>query len=149
MPELRIDIDEALALAAELQQLAEGLALGLEAATRAAAAETLAQARHAILTGPRSGRVYRSHGRVHRASAPGEPPASVSGRLAASLEAVDDGEALLVASEVDYALYLERGTATMAPRPFLGPAAEASEADFAAAIEAAVDAAIDAGLADR
>ena len=140
MPSLRIDIDEALALAADLQQWAEALAVGLEAATRAAAADTLAQARHAILSGPRSGRAYRLRGRDHRASAPGEPPASITGRLAQSLEVIDDGDALLVASEVDYALYLERGTATMAPRPFLGPAAEAAEAGFAAAVAAVVDA---------
>ena len=34
MPSLRIDIDEALALAADLQQMAEALAVGLEAAVQ-------------------------------------------------------------------------------------------------------------------
>ena len=45
-----------------------------------AAMETIAHAQAAILTGVRSGRLYRlSGGRLHRASAPGEPPANRSG----------------------------------------------------------------------
>lgn len=140
MPDLRIDVGEALVLADDLQQMAEALALRLDAAMRAAAEDTMARARSAILTGTRSGRLYRRHGRLMRASAPGEPPASVTGRLARSLETAADGDAVVIASEVDYALYLERGTRRLAPRPFLGPAAEDAEAAFAAAIEAAIDA---------
>lgn len=69
---------------------------------------------------PGSGRVY---GR-HRASAPGEPPASDTGRLLGSVETVlfDSGLVAEVGTGVEYGGHLEFGTVKMAPRPWLLPA---------------------------
>ena len=73
------------------------------------------------LTGNRSGRWYRVPGTrsMYRASAPGEPPASATGRLRSNIEMKLDRESVVVGTNVRYALYLERGTSKMRPRPFI------------------------------
>jgi len=75
-----------------------------------------------ILSGPHSGRVYGR--RKHQASAPGEPPASDTGRLIGSLTTSYDPVNLTgkVVVGAQYGLYLEFGTQRMEPRPFLRPA---------------------------
>ena len=78
-------------------------------------------------------RIYRRRGVEHQASAPGEPPAVWTGRLAGSARSDSGGDN--VVTEYDrnqfvgrltfatyYAAFLEFGTQTMEPRPFLRPA---------------------------
>lgn len=62
--------------------------------------------------------------RTHRASAPGEAPATDTGRLANSIEADIEGKNATVFTNVNYAPWLEFGTRTIAPRPFMFPALE-------------------------
>lgn len=71
------------------------------------------------------GRVYRQHGKLHRASAPGEYPATDSGRLVSSVDYEMAGpfEGHLQ-SDVEYALYLTTGTSKMAARKMLADALE-------------------------
>jgi len=73
-----------------------------------------------------TGRLYQRDGHVHVASAPGQPPSTDTGRLAASIteELARDDKGLVerIGSEVEYTLPLERGTRFMEPRPFLLPA---------------------------
>jgi hypothetical protein len=74
-----------------------------------------------------AGRLRKGRARVpHTASAPGEPPASDTGRLLTSIhhEMSDGPEGIegRVGSDVEYAVYLELGTRDMLPRPFLRPA---------------------------
>jgi HK97 gp10 family phage protein len=73
-----------------------------------------------ILRGSKSGRVY---GR-HQASAPGEAPASDTGRLVQSIRVDFQPNALAgrVVAGTDYAKKLEFGTVKIAPRPFMTPA---------------------------
>lgn len=63
---------------------------------------------------------------THRASAPGEPASSDSGRALAAIGHKLDftGEAVSgsVSIDVDYSIYFELGTSRMAPRPTLRPA---------------------------
>lgn len=86
------------------------------------------------LTGRRTGRAYKvsKTGKPHIASAPGEAPAVQFGALRASYYNEVSVEALsalnaYLGSELDYALWLERGTSNadgtvkMAPRPALEP----------------------------
>ncbi len=74
----------------------------------------------AITSGRRSGRIYGTH----RASAPGERPASKSGRLASSFLYKSGSEDLIVANNAKskqgapYPLFLEEGTSKMLPRPY-------------------------------
>jgi hypothetical protein len=83
-----------------------------------------------ILTFRRDGKIYSNYstgGRQtgHIASAPGEPPASDTGMLLASINhkiMVENTVFARVGSDRKYAIYLELGTRFMAPRPFLRPA---------------------------
>jgi HK97 gp10 family phage protein len=71
------------------------------------------------------GRVYIRFGRQHVASAPGESPAVDLGNLANSVQFDMLGKTRgAVYTTVDYAEYLEFGTARMAARPAFGPAAD-------------------------
>lgn len=77
-----------------------------------------------IMDGQKTGRIYRRRGVEHQASAPGEAPASDTGRLVQSAhteyEPADlSGEAIW---STDYAEPLEFGTSKMAPRPYARPA---------------------------
>ncbi len=86
-----------------------------------------------------SGKVYTIKGRLHQASAPDEPPAEYSGKLAASLSYDVDGERgqVTVGSSEPYGAYLEFGTVNMAPRPFIGPVTEALAPEIQQIVEAA------------
>lgn len=88
-----------------------------------AAANALRRTLHALegyikvtLTGQRHGKVYRRGGRVHVASAPGEPPAEDTGHLRNSVAArnnivVRGRQATgIVSVSAEYARFLEKGT---------------------------------------
>lgn len=72
---------------------------------------------------PKTGRVYRRNGVEHQASAPGESPASDTGRLAGSIRTNYDHANLTgyVNVATEYAEGLEFGTARVAARPYARP----------------------------
>jgi len=72
-----------------------------------------------LTTGSRSGRIYVIRGKRHQASAAGEPPAKLSGRLAASVGFDVRSQRLTVGESAPYAGYLEKGTSKMEARPHL------------------------------
>lgn len=79
-----------------------------------------------ILSTPGRGREYpRGKTKIHKASAPGDPPAPDTGRLRASVthEVVLIGDSVVsrVSDNTEYALWLELGTEKVAPRPALRP----------------------------
>lgn len=84
----------------------------------------------------RSGRRYRIPGTdtYYTASAPGEPPARATGRLVDSFEIHKmEGKNQLVArigSRLEYALYLELGTARIAQRPYFRVTFERNEGEI-------------------
>jgi phage gpG-like protein len=71
------------------------------------------------LSQPGKGRVYG----LHRASAPGDPPAPDTGRLrnsvSSDVEAVGNVVTGTVSTNAEYAAHLEFGTERIAPRPFM------------------------------
>lgn len=74
--------------------------------------------RQLIRQGPKTGRVYRINGRLHQASAPGEAPANLSGRLAKSYNYNVHGPSQMeVGQSAPYAGFLEDGTGRIRPRP--------------------------------
>lgn len=85
------------------------------------------------LTGSRSGRSYRIPGTKKRytASKPGQAPASRTGTLRSSYRfqiSRRGGDPVgEVGSPEEYALYLEKGTDRMAPRPHVQPAYKGRE----------------------
>lgn len=82
----------------------------------------------AIQQPPKSGKEYKRGGVIHRASAPGEAPATDTGKLVSSgtIE-VDKGRGkptAWVRFVARYAMPLEFGTLKMRARPFLTPAVQ-------------------------
>ena len=59
---------------------------------------------------------------LHRASAPGAPPAPDTGDLRRSTFMEESGNRILVGVQMAYARFLEFGTEHMQPRPFMRPA---------------------------
>lgn len=77
-----------------------------------------------IQNGQKTGRIYRRHGVVHQASAPGEAPASDTGALVNSIVTEYNYAELtgIVRAKLQYGNFLEYGTQTIEPRPFMRPA---------------------------
>jgi len=79
--------------------------------------------------------------RIHRASAPGEPPTIDTSELVNSIRAAKLGQFRWeVAPHTEYAGALEYGNPArgLAPRPYLRPALERARAAFVAAIQEAI-----------
>lgn len=95
-------------------------------AVEAQAVENLSQAG--------TGRVYRRRGRVHQASAPGQPPATDTGLLRASVHTRSGrdsgGQYREVGTGQAVGVYLEKGTRRILPRPWLVPALDTQVRDF-------------------
>ncbi|MGJ0397414.1 MAG: hypothetical protein ACR65U_14425 [Methylocystis sp.] len=100
-------------------------------------------ARQRVLQPPKTGRIYGGKvsfatragkavsfaAKAHQASAPGESPANWIGALVAATKSIVGAPESLYAAFLaakDYAVYLEKGTRKMAPRPFMRPAALAA-----------------------
>lgn len=93
-----------------------------------------------LLRGTRSGATYKIPGtmRYYRASSPGEAPATRLGDLRTSYRFIVQGNEAAVGSPLDYALWLEKGTSKMAPRPHLETAYQQNKGRIHAALEANV-----------
>ena len=90
-----------------------------------------------IQTGVKSGRIYEQYNprRTHRASAPGQSPASDTGNLVRNIIVRNENKDLVkVESNAPYSSFLEFGTSKMLPRPFLFPATEKSRPKIAQAV---------------
>lgn len=91
--------------------------------------------------GPATGEIYEKYNprRTHQASAPGEAPATDTGRLANSVTIEDTGPIEIeVGTEVEYGPYLEFGTRTIAPRPNWVPSVQEEEPKYVRRVEAAI-----------
>jgi HK97 gp10 family phage protein len=93
-----------------------------------------------IARGTKSGAVYKSSvaNRMHRASAPGEAPASDSATLVGSIRADVAGKEANVSANTKYAASLEFGTRNMEPRPFMVPAMESERPSWERRLREAV-----------
>tara|TARA_R110002126_G_scaffold156963_1_gene304388 strand:- start:63 stop:512 length:450 start_codon:yes stop_codon:yes gene_type:complete len=83
-----------------------------------------------IQTGAKSGVMYQMYNprREHRASAPGQAPASDTGNLVSKIIVKQKSKNITnEESNADYSAYLEYGTSKMQPRPFMLPAFEKSK----------------------
>lgn len=95
------------------------------------------EAVRSIQQGSKTGRIYQKYNprRTHRASAPGQAPASDTGNLVSKIiVALKDKDHTEVQSNAHYSAYLEYGTSKMEPRPFLLPAFEKSKKPIVMAV---------------
>jgi HK97 gp10 family phage protein len=102
------------------RQLRKAAFRGVVAGTEMVRAEMI----RLILATEKSGRVYARRGVKHQASAPGEAPASDTGRLVSSIHTSYNEVNLSgkVTIGTAYGLMLEYGTERIEPRPFARPA---------------------------
>ena len=95
-----------------------------------------------ILSGTKSGVIYRRRGVEHQASAPGEAPASDTSRLAQSGRTTLDQAEIVgqVIFSTEYAAALEFGRedGSIAARPFLRPSLAEKNEEIQAAIAARI-----------
>lgn len=100
----------------------------LDLIVTAAATEAVGNVRRAIQGPPKTGREYprgANGDKIHRASAPGEAPATDTGALVSSIYNEDRGQGVkAIGSRLPYAYYLEFGTFKMDARPSWIPAVE-------------------------
>jgi len=91
------------------------------------------EAIRSIQTGAKSGKTYKRYNptRTHKASAPGEAPASDTGFLVSNIRVKDQKDFVEVRSEASYSKFLEYGTSKMLARPFMFPASEKSKPKIA------------------
>ena len=82
-----------------------------------------------IQTGAKSGVMYQKYNprREHRASAPGQAPASDTGNLVSKIIVKNNKDEVRVQSNANYSKFLEFGTSKMLARPFMFPAKEKSK----------------------
>ena len=83
-----------------------------------------------IQTGAKSGIMYQKYNprREHRASAPGQSPASDTGNLVSKIIVKQkSADVTNVESNANYSAFLEYGTSKMEARPFMFPAFEKSK----------------------
>jgi len=126
MTEVIINIKGQEELIASLSNMNADVEKAIQGALLQTAFMAQSTAQQSILKGPKTGRFYKRGKVIHQASAPGEAPASDTGRLASSMRSeIDQGQlSASVIAGTEYAAHLEYGTTKMAARPFLRPAAE-------------------------
>lgn len=85
-----------------------------------------------IMSGDKTGRIYRRRGVDHQASAPGEAPANDTGRLVQSIQTEVDAATLTgtIKFQTAYAAALEFGTTNILPRPYARPSLLEAKADI-------------------
>lgn len=94
-----------------------------------------------VQSGAKTGVVYDKTNprRSHRASAPGEAPATDTGRLVGSIKADVKRDIAEVSANTVYAAALEFGTSNMEARPFLIPAMENERPAFDRRLRQVID----------
>lgn len=159
---IRLDITGNKALTDTFRKYGDKSIQAVETAVRVTALDVQADAVKSIQRGSKTGRVYayvsegeytkifstqglvkviKNNGRndTHQASAPGEAPATDTGRLAGSIDAVKltrlNWE---VGTLLKYGRYLEFGTQKIAERPWLRPAIQRGKAEFFRRLRAAI-----------
>ena len=141
---VRIRLEGSEALQAALREASDDVRKAAAKEVKAAAIRLRKNVVRA-LSKPGGGDIYQKYNprRMHRASAPGKPPATDTGRLRNSIEWDVLGPlTATVGSNVVYSVHLEYGTRRMAARPFFRPAVERMRKEFAKRLEAAISGAL-------
>lgn len=126
MTQIKVELEGLNALLSQLRQLGAAGDDIVQETIFDVATETQALAVRGVNGPPKSGRTYVKSNptRTHTASAPGQYPASDTGRLVSSIVAQPIASGYEVGTNVDYGPMLEFGTSRMAARPWLLPSFE-------------------------
>lgn len=140
---ITIAVDGVAALMAKLGAAGAKADAAVSQAVTATALMIQSDVKKRIQRGPKSGRVYfrrgANKGGSHRASAPGEAPATDTGVLVSSIYFKQEARfTATIGSRLAYAHYLEFGTARMKPRPAWQPAVMAHKGELARRVGAAI-----------
>lgn len=114
-------------LIADLNRYVDEVEEDVSQAVTATALGIQAKAIKRIQRGTKSGRIYQKYNprRTHQASAPGQSPATDTGRLVGSIQADKQTRfRWTVGTIVPYGRYLEFGTRRIAERPWLRPSVQ-------------------------
>ena len=127
--DIRINVKNLKKVLSQLNRLDKDLETPFQEIVKGGGQLIRAEAIKSIQTGAKTGIVYQKYNprRQHRASAPGQAPASDTGNLVSKITIRQDGkDKTNVESNAHYSAYLEYGTSKMEPRPFMFPAFEKS-----------------------
>lgn len=126
----------------QLKRVESEISKNVTQAIYRAASLVQAEAIRGIQRGKKTGRIYKRRSVQHRASAPGEYPASDTGRLAGSIRINRGVLQADIGSDVIYAKYLEPDEASdegkLKPRPFLEPSYKKNEEKINQLIDEAI-----------
>ena len=114
----------------QLDRLAKDMELPFQEVVKGGGQLIRGEAIKSIQTGAKSGVMYQKYNprREHRASAPGQAPASDTGNLVSKITVKQKSlNVVHVESNADYSSFLEYGTSKMEARPFMFPAFEKSK----------------------
>lgn len=117
-----------------LKRLRQKIPDALRDVIRGIAYDVRNSAMTAITSGPKTGHTYKRGGVSHQASAPGEAPASDTGDLLDHITVAARPRYTDVGAEVLHGLYMEEGTKTVEPRPWLLPSYEEHSGRIEAAL---------------
>ena len=114
----------------QLDRLAKDMELPFQEVVKGGGQLIRGEAIKSIQTGAKSGVMYQKYNprREHRASAPGQAPASDTGNLVSKIIVKQkSSDVTNVESNANYSAFLEYGTSKMEARPFMFPAFEKSK----------------------
>lgn len=139
MTEIRITVQNIDAVKRALTQYGAKAEDEIAKAVAATAITITNDIKKAIQSPPKTGRLYRRGNAAHRASAPGEAPATDTGALVNSIAyKQEDRLQATISSRIKYAPWLEFGTRKMKPRPAWRPAVDKNKPIFQRLVEAAI-----------
>lgn len=126
-------------LMAALSKYKDKSSAAIQDVVESTAFDVQAEAAKAIQRGSKTGRVYKRGSKTHQASAPGQAPASDTGMLAGSIQAVKLTKLTWqVGTMLRYGEWLEYGTRDIAERPWLRPALDKNRIEFFRRLRAAI-----------
>ena len=117
---------------------------GIRAGLREIGGKLKKTAMDGIKNPPKTGNIYIRFGKRHQASAPGEYPANMTGRLRRGITAtIENTTTMKFGADAPYAVYLQQTNhpdkqsswKKIAPRPFLTKAHRAVEPEFETMME--------------
>ena len=137
---ISVTLDGADELIAQLAKIGKQSGPAMTKIANATAIELRGNIIKKINRGPNTGRTYKRGNVSHTASAPGQAPATDTGRLVGSVyfdqaRGTFGSPTATVGSKLAYALYLEYGTRNMKPRPVWEPEAKKAQAKFIKRVE--------------